>query len=76
MNEYGDEKKSERELTPMMRESYHRPSSRKNQNITKNEEDEEEPHKTIKKIGTSQIIKYLDLSIFKIEKCKNSAIGK
>jgi hypothetical protein len=30
MNEYGDEKKSERELTPMMRESYHRPSSRKN----------------------------------------------
>ena len=29
-----------------------------------------------RKQGTSQIIKYLDLSLFKIEKCKNFASGK
>lgn len=31
---------------------------------------------SVKKIGTSQIIKYLDLSKFKIEKCKNLTNGR
>lgn len=38
-----------------------------------NNPDLDDPHK---KVGTSQIIKYLDLSKFKIEKCKNLTNGR
>ena len=37
---------------------------------------EASPHESVKKIGSSQIIKYLDLSRFKIEKCKNLTNGR
>ena len=55
-----------RELTPMTRQ----PHGKSNEPI------EEGTHQSAKKIGSSQIIKYLDLMRFKIEKCKNLTNGR
>jgi hypothetical protein len=60
---------NDRELTPITRQP-NVPTAKMNFNQPLG------PHESVKKIGLSQIIKYLDLSKFKIEKCKNLTNGR
>jgi hypothetical protein len=53
-----EDSNNDRELTPIMRQP-NIPTA----NLP------EGPHESAKKLGLSQIIKYLDLSKFKIQKC-------
>lgn len=80
----------ERELTPMLRRrnvptaviearensGQREKKGRKNSGEEYDEKRVAELTQAAKKQGTSQIIKYLDLSLFKIEKCRNFMIGK
>jgi len=68
----------ERELTPMIRQPVISTAKMKlvDEEVNLGKQIAQDPHQSAKKLGLSQIIKYLELSKFKIEKCKNLTNGR